>query len=85
MTTIEIDPGAGFCFGVEQVIRTAESFLRKGQPIYGLGEMVHNNQEIRRLHSLGLETITHDDLSGMQPGRLRLLRIASAAATHPLI
>jgi 4-hydroxy-3-methylbut-2-enyl diphosphate reductase len=70
MATVEIDPGAGFCFGVEQVIRTAESYLRKGQTIYGLGEMVHNNQEIKRLQNLGLKTINHADLPGMHTDRV---------------
>ena len=56
MVMVEIDPGAGFCFGVEQVIHTAETHLRKGETVYGLGEMVHNQEEMNRLHELGLKT-----------------------------
>jgi 4-hydroxy-3-methylbut-2-enyl diphosphate reductase len=70
MAVIEIDPDAGFCFGVDQVIRTAESFLRKGEKVYGLGEMVHNNQEMKRLNDLGLITITHEEIPRLKPARV---------------
>lgn len=62
MIKVEIDPGAGFCFGVDQVIQTAENQLKKGETLYGLGEMVHNSREVKRLKELGLQTIDHDDL-----------------------
>jgi len=70
MVQIEIDPGAGFCFGVEQVIKTAETHLRHGEVVYGLGEMVHNAAEVRRLQELGLKTIKHEDLTTMPPGKV---------------
>jgi 4-hydroxy-3-methylbut-2-enyl diphosphate reductase len=70
MATVEIDQGAGYCFGVEQAIQTAESHLRNGETIYGLGEMVHNSEELRRLHELGMKTIGHSDLSGLKAGRV---------------
>ena len=63
MVKIEIDPGAGFCFGVEEVIKTAELQLRKGEVLYGLGDMVHNATEVKRLQELGLKTINHDRFS----------------------
>lgn len=68
MTKIEVDRGAGFCFGVEQVIRTAESHLSKGDPVVGLGEMVHNGNEMDRLHDLGFKTIQHNELAGQKSG-----------------
>lgn len=70
MIKIELDPGAGFCFGVDQVIKTAEAQLKKGEKVYGLGEMVHNNEELARLKSLGLETIDHQDLEKTVPGKV---------------
>ena len=54
---VEIDPNAGFCFGVKNTIERAEKELEEGNSIYCLGEMVHNDEEIRRLESLGLVTI----------------------------
>jgi len=70
MVQIEIDPGAGFCFGVEEVIKTAETHLRQGQVLYGLGDMVHNAAEVKRLQELGLKTIKHEDLTRLPPGKV---------------
>ncbi len=68
MLKIEVDQGAGFCFGVEQVIRTAESQLSKGKTVVGLGEMVHNANEMSRLHELGFQTIKHGELDQQKSG-----------------
>ena len=70
MKKIEIDPGAGFCFGVEEVIKTAEIRLRAGESIFGLGHMVHNAEEVRRLQEMGLQTIDHAQLTGLPPGKV---------------
>jgi len=67
---IEIDPGAGFCFGVEEVIKTAEMRLREGETLYGLGDMVHNAAEVKRLQELGLKTIDHEQLSKLPSGKV---------------
>ncbi len=70
MKKIEIDPGAGFCFGVDEVIKTAEMRLREGETLYGLGDMVHNAAEVKRLQVLGLKTIDHEQLSKLPPGKV---------------
>lgn len=70
MIKIEIDPGAGFCFGVDEVIKTAETHLRNGEALYGLGDMVHNATEMKRLQILGLKTIDHQQLSNLGPGKV---------------
>jgi len=70
MKKIEIDPGAGFCFGVEEVIKTAEMRLREGETLYGLGDMVHNAEEVKRLQKLGLKTINHQQLTSLPPGKV---------------
>lgn len=62
MATIEIDEGSGFCFGVVTAIKKAEEELDKSGHLYCLGDIVHNSNEVERLCSKGLETITHDDL-----------------------
>ena len=84
MRKIEVDSGAGFCFGVDQVIKTAEAHLREGNPLYGLGEMVHNNQEVLRLEALGLRTIDHSELSEVKPGRVLLRAHGEPPATYRL-
>jgi 4-hydroxy-3-methylbut-2-enyl diphosphate reductase len=60
---VEIEPGSGFCFGVENAVRIAEEALRKGEPVYCLGEIVHNDIEVARLKNLGLVTITYDEFA----------------------
>jgi len=58
---IEIDPKAGFCFGVTRVVSKAEEIIREQGQLYCLGEIVHNQKEIERLESIGLKTITHEE------------------------
>jgi 4-hydroxy-3-methylbut-2-enyl diphosphate reductase len=84
MAKIEVDQGAGFCFGVEQVIQTAESHLAKGETVYGLGEMVHNSREMRRLHDLGFKTIQHQDLAEQKPGLVLFRAHGEPPSTYKL-
>lgn len=58
---IDIDSNSGFCFGVTNAIKQAEAGLQQG-PLYCLGDIVHNGEEVDRLSRLGLETIDYDDL-----------------------
>jgi 4-hydroxy-3-methylbut-2-enyl diphosphate reductase len=62
MADIEIDPQSGFCFGVVTAINKAEEELAKGEPMYCLGDIVHNNAEVERLRAKGLTTIDHDEM-----------------------
>ncbi len=84
MVKVEVDLGAGFCFGVEQVIQTAESHLAKGETVYGLGEMVHNSLEMRRLHDLGFKTIQHRDLAEQKPGLVLFRAHGEPPSTYKL-
>lgn len=59
---IEIDSGSGFCFGVTTAIKKAEEELAKGEPLYCLGDIVHNGMEVERLEHKGLVTIDHEQL-----------------------
>jgi 4-hydroxy-3-methylbut-2-en-1-yl diphosphate reductase len=59
---IQIDPEAGFCFGVKRAVALAEESLGKHDRLYCLGQIVHNEEEELRLQGLGLKTITGDDL-----------------------
>ena len=71
MAKVTIDNNSGFCFGVTRAIQAAESELPKG-PLYCLGDIVHNGQEVARLEMLGLQTIDYDDLR-MLPSHSRVL------------
>ncbi len=60
---IEIDPNAGFCFGVVNAINKAEEILKKENQLYCIGDIVHNNLEVDRLKQSGLKSINHDEFS----------------------
>ncbi|MBQ8969141.1 MAG: 4-hydroxy-3-methylbut-2-enyl diphosphate reductase [Bacteroidaceae bacterium] len=71
---VEIDNGSGFCFGVTRAIGKAEEVLEGStQPLYCLGDIVHNSMECDRLSRLGLITIGHDEYKRLQ-GATVLLR-----------
>lgn len=59
---IDIEKGAGFCFGVKKVIQIAEDILDRGDKLYCLGEIVHNEEEINRLVKKGMIFIDDDEL-----------------------
>ena len=66
---VEIDARSGFCHGVVTAIRKAEEELeRTDAPLYCLGDIVHNSDEVERLERKGLSTITHDDLPRLDRG-----------------
>ena len=69
--SITIDSNSGFCFGVTRAIKAAESELMNG-PLYCLGDIVHNGQEVARLEMKGLATIDYDDLRTL-PSHSRVL------------
>jgi len=58
---IDIDPQAGFCFGVTRVVSKAEEIIREHGQLYCLGEIVHNQKEIERLEQIGLKTISPEE------------------------
>lgn len=69
--TIDIDSGSGFCFGVTRAIERAEAELEKGT-LYCLGDIVHNEEEVRRLADKGLVTV--DSLAALPAGARVLFR-----------
>lgn len=61
---VEIEKHSGFCGGVIRAIGRAEKFLEEspGRTLYSLGDIVHNEAELRRLGEKGLITIDKDGL-----------------------
>lgn len=57
---VEVDERSGFCFGVQNAIEIAEEALLRGERVFCLGPIVHNDIEVERLLSLGLETVDHE-------------------------
>jgi len=67
---VDIEPGSGFCFGVENAVSIAEESLRGGETVYCLGEIVHNDIEVARLTGLGLQTITYDEFENLRDSKV---------------
>ncbi len=61
---VEIERHSGFCGGVIRAIGRAEKFLEEfpGRRLYSLGDIVHNEAELRRLGEKGLVTIDKEGL-----------------------
>ena len=72
MAIIEIDNGSGFCFGVVTAKQKAEEEINKSGHLYCLGDIVHNSNEVERLQKIGLETITHEQLSQLHDVKVLL-------------
>ncbi len=70
---IDIDPTSGFCFGVTAAIRRAEELIASGEEVYAVGQMVHNEAEVKRLERLGLKETTSSSLNDI-PGKTVLFR-----------
>ncbi len=68
--SVEIDEGSGFCFGVIHAISKAESELAQDRPLYSLGDIVHNSEEVERLSREGLHAVDYDQLPQLQGKRV---------------
>ena len=60
--SVDIDSNSGFCFGVVYAIEMAEDMLAEQGYLYCLGDIVHNDEEVKRLEEKGLRIIDHDQL-----------------------
>jgi 4-hydroxy-3-methylbut-2-enyl diphosphate reductase len=59
---VTIDKNSGYCFGVEFAIKMAEDEMENKETLYCLGDIVHNDMEVRRLSEKGLVVIDRDQL-----------------------
>ena len=80
---VEIDEQSGFCFGVVRAINEAEEALRNGS-IASLGDIVHNRIEVQRLESLGLHTISHQDIPALAGKRMLIRAHGEPPKTYDL-
>lgn len=63
---VTIDHNSGYCFGVEFAIQMAEDEMETADTLYCLGDIVHNDMEVNRLHARGLRIISREDLAGLK-------------------
>lgn len=67
---IVIDQNSGFCFGVINAVKTAEKLLLEQKPLYCLGDIVHNDEEVERLTNLGLVIINYEQFKALRNTRV---------------
>ena len=48
---------AGFCYGVKRAVDGAKEELKQNETVYGLGEIVHNQEVIKELEDLGMQFV----------------------------
>jgi (E)-4-hydroxy-3-methyl-but-2-enyl pyrophosphate reductase len=59
---VKLAKHAGFCHGVKKAVdKTVDTHETIDKPTYVLGELIHNQQEIQRLATLGIHTVQHLD------------------------
>lgn len=63
---VTIDLNSGFCFGVVNAIQMTEEILDRGETLYCLGDIVHNETEVRRLKQKGLKIINYKEFRNLK-------------------
>jgi len=81
---VTIDTKSGFCFGVEFAIEIAEEVLREEGELYCLGDIVHNDMEVKRLEQMGLKIIDHKELENMQDVKVLIRAHGEPPSTYDL-
>lgn len=82
--SVEIDNNSGFCFGVVYAIEMAEDILAEEEQLYCLGDIVHNDEEVKRLEKKGLQIITHEDLKNLQNAKVLIRAHGEPPSTYQL-
>ncbi len=81
---VNIDKASGFCFGVVYAIDMAEDILDQGESLYCLGDIVHNDEEVRRLTNKGLRIIDHEDLKSLYQVKVLIRAHGEAPSTYQI-
>lgn len=81
---IEIDRHSGFCFGVQNAVEIAEKSLIKGEKVFSLGPIVHNDREVERLLSLGLQSIDHEQFKKLTNSKVLIRAHGEPPETYEL-
>lgn len=81
---VHIDSHSGFCFGVVYAIEMAEDILNEEGILYCLGDIVHNDEEVKRLKNKGLIIIDHEKLKTLQNEKVLIRAHGEPPATYRL-
>jgi (E)-4-hydroxy-3-methyl-but-2-enyl pyrophosphate reductase len=77
--TVTVAENAGFCFGVKRALELAARAAEAGRPVFTLGALIHNPQEVARLEALGVRPV--DSLDQVTEG----IVILSAHGVDPAV
>lgn len=80
--SVNIDSNSGFCFGVVYAIEIAEEILRAEGILFCLGDIVHNDEEVKRLEGLGLKIINHEDLKSIRGSKVLIRAHGEPPSTY---
>ena len=81
---VDIDSNSGFCFGVVYAIEMAEDILAEEGRLYCLGDIVHNDEEVKRLEQKGLKIINHEDLHSIHNSKVLIRAHGEPPSTYQL-
>lgn len=81
---VTIDKNSGYCFGVEFAIQMAEDEMEEEPILYCLGDIVHNDMEVKRLHEKGLRIIDREQLSALQDCKVLIRAHGEPPETYQL-
>ncbi|AKP50651.1 4-hydroxy-3-methylbut-2-enyl diphosphate reductase [Cyclobacterium amurskyense] len=81
---VHIDQYSGFCFGVVYAIEMAEEILEEEGLLYCLGDIVHNDEEVKRLTKKGLIIIDHEALQKLKGEKVLIRAHGEPPATYEL-
>ncbi len=80
--TVQIDESSGFCFGVVFAIEMAEEILESEGKLYCLGDIVHNDEEVKRLENMGLVVINHEQLKNLVDAKVLIRAHGEPPSTY---
>jgi len=81
---VTIDANSGFCFGVIYAIEIAEEILEDEGHLYCLGDIVHNDMEVKRLQDKGLKIIDYDKLKLIQNEKVLIRAHGEPPSTYKI-
>lgn len=81
---VTIDKNSGYCFGVEFAIQMAEDEMPDGGTLYCLGDIVHNDMEVKRLYDKGLRVISREGLQELRDCKVLIRAHGEPPETYQL-
>ncbi|MDR0971267.1 MAG: 4-hydroxy-3-methylbut-2-enyl diphosphate reductase [Bacteroidales bacterium] len=81
---VRIEKNSGFCFGVVSAINIVEKELEKTNPLYCLGDIVHNDMEVERLNRKGLRVISLKEMEELKDVKVVIRAHGAPPSTYLL-